>query len=122
MTNPSPRPLRPEPLRSTCGQAVRETACFDYIQAAHLSVLWLLDPDNPYALASMADNEYRQGRYFEARAFTERRLAAAPANATVLQLAADVEEKLGDKAAASRYVQRLRAEFPDVVTADPWGK
>jgi type IV pilus assembly protein PilF len=55
-------------------------------------------------------------------AFTERRLAAAPANAAVLQLAAGIEEKLGDKAAASRYVQRLRAEFPDVVTADPWGK
>lgn len=77
-----------------------------------------LDPDNPYALASMADNEYRQGRYFEARAFTERRLAAAPADPAVLQLAADTETKLGDKAAASRYVQRLRAEFPSV-TANP---
>ena len=77
-----------------------------------------LDADNPYALASMADNEYRQGRYFEARAFTERRLAAAPANPAVLQLAADIETKLGDKAAASRYVQRLRAEFPSV-TANP---
>lgn len=79
-----------------------------------------LDPDNPYALASMADNEYRQGRYFEARAFTERRLAAAPANPDVLQLAADIETRLGDKVAASRYVQRLRAEFPSV-TANPGG-
>lgn len=77
-----------------------------------------LDPDNSYALASMADNEYRQGRYFEARAFTERRLAAAPADPDVLQLATDIETKLGDKAAASRYVQRLRAEFPSV-TANP---
>ena len=73
-----------------------------------------LDPDNPYALASMAKNEYRQGRYFEARAFTERRLAAAPADPDMLQLASDIESKLGDKAAASRYVQRLRAEFPSV--------
>ncbi|MEO8366738.1 MAG: type IV pilus biogenesis/stability protein PilW [Pseudoxanthomonas sp.] len=77
-----------------------------------------LEPGNAYALASMADNEYRQGRYFEARAFTERRLAAAPADPAVLQLAADIEGKLGDKAAASRYVQRLRAEFPSV-TANP---
>lgn len=77
-----------------------------------------LDPNNPYALASMADNEYRQGRYFEARAFTERRLAAAPADPGVLQLASDIEGKLGDKAAASRYIQRLRAEFPSV-TANP---
>ncbi len=81
-----------------------------------------LAPQNAYALASLADSEYRQGRYFEARAFTERRLDAAPADAAVLQLAAGIEEKLGDKAAASRYVQRLRAEFPDVVTADTSGE
>ena len=78
-----------------------------------------LEPDNAYALASMAENEYRQGRYFEARAFTERRLAAAPADPSVLQLASDIEGKLGDRHAASRYVQRLRAEFPDSVTANP---
>ena len=71
-----------------------------------------LDPVNAYALASMAESEYRQTRYFEARAFSERRLAAAPASAEVLQMAFNIEEKLGDKAAASRYIQRLRAEFP----------
>ncbi|MET0717061.1 MAG: type IV pilus biogenesis/stability protein PilW [Pseudoxanthomonas sp.] len=81
-----------------------------------------ISPRNAYALASRAESEYRQGRYFEARAFTERRLAAAPASPAVLQLAADIEEKLGDKAAASRYVQRLRAEFPEVVTANPGEK
>ena len=71
-----------------------------------------LDPVNAYALASTAESEYRQTRYFEARAFSERRLAAAPASAEVLQMAFNIEEKLGDKAAASRYIQRLRAEFP----------
>ncbi len=78
-----------------------------------------LDPANSYALASMAESEYHAGRYFEARAFTERRLAAAPANPGVLQLASNIETRLGDKAGASRYVQRLRAEFPDAVTANP---
>ncbi|MFT4257959.1 MAG: type IV pilus biogenesis/stability protein PilW [Pseudoxanthomonas sp.] len=72
-----------------------------------------LAPANAYALASMAENEYRQGRYFEARAFTERRLAAAPASQDVLQLARDIEQALGDTAAANRYAQRLRTEFPD---------
>jgi type IV pilus assembly protein PilF len=81
----------------------------------------VLEPRNAYALAAMAESEFRQNRYFEARAFTERRLAAAPANPGVLQLAAEVEEKLGDRAAASRYVQRLRAEFPGAVTANPGG-
>ena len=35
-----------------------------------------LDPANAYALASMAQSEYQHARYFEARAFSERRLAA----------------------------------------------
>lgn len=71
-----------------------------------------IEPRNAYALASMAEYQYGQGRYFEARAFAERRLAAAPADASVLQLASRIEERLGDKAAANRYQQRLRKEFP----------
>ena len=78
-----------------------------------------LDPVNVYALASMAESEYRQSRYFEARAFSERRLEAAPASATALQMASDIEEKLGDKAAANRYIQRLRAEFPGTANVNP---
>ncbi|KAF1687918.1 type IV pilus biogenesis/stability protein PilW [Pseudoxanthomonas broegbernensis] len=78
-----------------------------------------LDPANAYALASMARLQFRQGRYLHARAFNERRLAAAPADASVLQLAVKIEERLGDRVAASRYQQRLREEFPHAVTANP---
>ena len=78
-----------------------------------------LDPSNSYALASMAESEYHAGRYFEARAFTERRFAAAFSIQAVLLLAAEIEERLGDRAAASRYVQRLRAEFPDTSPRTP---
>ena len=53
------------------------------------------------------------GRAFEARAFSERRLAAAPADRRSLLIASQIEEKLGDTRAAGRYVQRMRAEFPD---------
>lgn len=80
-----------------------------------------LDPRNPFALAAMAENEYRSGRFFEARAFVERRLAAAQASPSVLKLASQIEERLGDKAAASRYVKQLRAEFPDAVEANLGG-
>lgn len=80
-----------------------------------------LEPTNPYALESMAASEFRQDRFLAARAFAERRLAAASASPSVLQLAVEIEEKLGDKAAASRYVQRLRTEFPDVASANPGG-
>nr|WP_281781748.1 type IV pilus biogenesis/stability protein PilW [Lysobacter auxotrophicus] len=71
-----------------------------------------LDPNNATALGALAELEFRQGNAFEARAFSERRLSAAPADAGALQLASQIEEKLGDRAAAARYVQRMRAEFP----------
>lgn len=71
-----------------------------------------LDPVNAVALAAMAEHEFRAGRYLEARAFSQRRLAAAPASVTVLQLASQIEQKLGDTVAADRYVQQLRTQFP----------
>jgi len=71
-----------------------------------------LDPANPVALGGLAQLEYRAGNYLEARAFSERRLAAAPATREVLQLASQIEQKLGDTAAAARYVQRINTEFP----------
>ncbi len=71
-----------------------------------------LDPGNPYALESMARSEYAQARYFEARAFVQRRLAAAPATRSVLQLASQIEAQLGDTVASGRYLQRIRDEFP----------
>lgn len=78
-----------------------------------------LEPSNAYALESMARYEVGQKTYFEARAFIERRLAAAPVTASVLQLAIQIEQGLGDKVAASRYQQRLVKEFPDAATANP---
>lgn len=70
------------------------------------------DPENPTALAAMARNEFRAGRYLEARAFSERRLAAAPPTAEILRLASQIEEKLGDNRAAARYMQQLAAQSP----------
>ena len=78
-----------------------------------------LEPDDSTALAAMADYQFRNARYMDARAFSERRLAAAPATPAVLLLASQIEDKLGDRAAAARYVQRLRTEFPRAGTANP---
>ncbi|TWI11583.1 type IV pilus biogenesis/stability protein PilW [Aerolutibacter ruishenii] len=80
-----------------------------------------LDPANVAALGAMAEQEFLAGRAFEARAFSERRLAAGPADRRALELASQIEEKLGDKAAAAKYVQRIRVEFPalpDSVSGD----
>jgi type IV pilus assembly protein PilF len=111
----------PESALANAGGCALKTGQYDRADRDLRKAL-SISPQNAYALASLAESEYRQGRYFEARAFTERRLAAASASPAVLQLAADIEEKLGDKAAASRYVQRLRAEFPEVVAANPGEK
>ena len=72
-----------------------------------------LDPRSVVALGAMAELAYRRGDAFEARAFSQRRLAAGPADAAALQLASQIENVLGDKVAAERYMSRMRAEFGD---------
>ena len=80
-----------------------------------------LEPNNPVALDALARTAYKAGNYMEARAFSERRLAAAPATAEALQLASQIEDKLGDSAASARYVRRLREEFPGVAQGSSGG-
>ena len=77
------------------------------------------DPQNAVALGALARHEYRAGRYMDARAFSQRRLSAAPADASALVLASQIEEKIGDTAAAARYVRRLREEFPGGAPGNP---
>jgi type IV pilus assembly protein PilF len=78
-----------------------------------------LDPVNAVALEALARHLYAQGKYFEARAFSQRRLDAGPATPAALLIASQIEEMLGDKAAAARYVRRLRTEFPHAQAALP---
>ncbi|HST46092.1 MAG TPA: type IV pilus biogenesis/stability protein PilW, partial [Luteimonas sp.] len=75
-----------------------------------------LEPGNALALGAMTQEAYRTGRFMEARAFSERRLAVARPTPGALLLASQIEDKLGDSAAAARYVQRLRTEFPQAPT------
>lgn len=70
------------------------------------------DHDNVVALDGLAQLSYQTGDALQARAFSQRRLAAAPATAQVLQLASQIEHELGDSAAEARYRRRLEAEFP----------
>jgi len=70
-----------------------------------------LNPDNGYALESMARYEAAHQRWFDARAFYQRRLDAAPANAALLQLAIEIEQQLGNERLIAQYRQRLQEEF-----------
>ena len=112
------RALADRGYRTPAAAMANAGTCADKAGQGELAVRYLdaalkLEPENPVALAAMAEHEFRAGRAFHARAFSQRRLAAAPADARSLVLASQIEEKLGDKDAAARYVQRLRAEFPD---------
>jgi type IV pilus assembly protein PilF len=62
-----------------------------------------IDPNNVAALAATAQLRFNQGQYLDARAFMQRRLVAAPADRDALLLAAQIEERMGDAAAAAHY-------------------
>lgn len=85
-------------------------------QAALAEMAWrqalALQPVSTPALAGMAQLNFDAGRYMDARAFAERWLAIAPNDAEGLRLASQIEQKLGDSAAASRYLHRLQTSSP----------
>jgi type IV pilus assembly protein PilF len=66
-----------------------------------------IDPDNVAALGAMAQLRFNQGQFLDARAFMQRRLVAAPADRDALMLAAQIEDRMGDAAAAARYRQMV---------------
>ena len=76
-----------------------------------------LEPTNLPSLAGMAALQFARGQYLDARAFAERWLALVPGDAEGLQLAARIEQKLGDNVAAQRYLFRLQATSPGSTTA-----
>jgi len=78
-----------------------------------------MDPRMLPALIGMARLEFARGNYLDARAFSERWLAVAPADPAGLRLAAATEQKLGDNAAASRYLSRLQALSPGAPPVPP---
>ena len=71
-------------------------------------------PQDRNLLYLLADTEFKQGKFFEAQAFIQRRDALG-ADASTLDLAARIEEGAGNAMGAARYRQRLRQEFPDHV-------
>jgi len=71
-----------------------------------------LDAAEVQSLGGLAALQFARGRHLEARAFAERWLAVAPVDAEALQLASQIELKLGDTAASARYLHRLQALAP----------
>lgn len=74
---------------------------------------------NPRVLQELALIQYEKGDYMRARAFVQRREASGPPDGEVLDLAARIEDRLGDRDAAHRYRSRLASEFPEFRPSTP---
>ncbi|MFT3896171.1 MAG: type IV pilus biogenesis/stability protein PilW [Thermomonas sp.] len=79
------------------------------------------DPNNVAALGAMAQLRFNQAQYLDARAFMQRRLVAAPADRDALMLAAQIEDRMGDAAAAARYRQLIPGTQSPPGNGDPNG-
>ncbi len=71
-----------------------------------------LDAGNVEALQTMAKVQYQHGDYMRARGFVERLFATGNTSAEMLDLAAQIEDKLGDHDSARDYRNRLTTEYP----------
>lgn len=76
-----------------------------------------LDATNAGALQDMATILYQRGDYLHARGFIERLIEAGQTTPEMLDLAAQIEDKLGDAAAARKYRNRIATEFPQYTPA-----
>ncbi len=78
-----------------------------------------IDPNLTEVLQDMAALSYARGDLLRARAFVQRREATGAVGPGLLELAANVEDGLGDTEAAQRYRDRLIKEFPEFRSSLP---
>ena len=72
-----------------------------------------LDPKSPAALFELALASFQKRDFLRARAFIQRFESVNPPDASALDLASQIEDRLGDGPAAAKYRERLKTEFPD---------
>jgi type IV pilus assembly protein PilF len=72
-----------------------------------------VNPKNGQALFQLASVLYQKNDYFKARAFIQRFDALGQPSPDALMLARNIEDKLGNAAAAREYSRRLHEQFPD---------
>lgn len=103
---------RPTTALANAGACARRAGAPDKAEDYYRRALQI-QPDNAQVLMGLALLQYDNGDYLSARGFIQRREGAAPVNPGTLDLAARIEEQLGDHEAAMRYRARLNTEFPD---------
>lgn len=81
-----------------------------------------VDPRNAAALHELARISFDKHDYLRARAFIQRLESIRTPDADSLDLAARIEDQLGDKAAAKKYRERLATQFPDYAPGTETGE
>lgn len=74
-------------------------------------------PEFPDALYALAEINYRQGQFLQARAFLQRFESVSDHSAESLLLGYRIESELGSRREASEYEQQLRRRFPKSASA-----
>ena len=101
-------PGKPYANAGVCAVRMKDdTAAEEYLTKA---IRW--QPQNPQALYWMADLQYRQGRYLEARQGTLEIEKIMEPTAEVIWLALRIERKLGGREMEARLASQLRRRFP----------
>ncbi|HEX7326821.1 MAG TPA: type IV pilus biogenesis/stability protein PilW [Rhodanobacteraceae bacterium] len=89
-----------------------------YAQASpYLHKALEMDPNFQPALLAMADLDYREGRAFQARGYLQRFETTGQATPESLLLGYDIATRLGDRATATNYSNRLQDQFPNSTQA-----
>ena len=74
---------------------------------AHARAALAINRENSVALVTLAKIMHKRTRYFEARAFIQRREAVGQLDVALLQLAHQIEKSAGDDRAAASYQKQL---------------
>lgn len=67
----------------------------------------MANPQAGQSLESMSEIKFKQSKFFEARAFMQRREALGPLSVPMLKLALQIEKSAGDDRAATQYQKQL---------------
>lgn len=108
----------PELALANAGRCAAEAGSLDRAAGYFRRVLEL-QPNDAQVLVDMAMLSFRQGDLLRARAFVQRRESLGPLAPEQMELAAKVEQGLGDVGAAQRYRALLLEKYPEYPAKQP---
>jgi type IV pilus assembly protein PilF len=107
-------PFYTTPAVAASNAGVCASRAADYAKAeAYFRKSLQSKPNDPATLYEMSLLHFRKQDFMRARAFMQRYESSGAPDASALDLAAQIEERLGNAAAAANYRERLKTEFPD---------